>query len=175
MLIFNPTYSALPESLHCKLTFLFFSLPLPPLLPSLSLSCSRPFPFSSPVILPLQQTYSRENYWRWGVWEKQELLPGAGRAAHGRHESAERCSTEPFSLSFIAFFLSVSHSHTLSVSFFSLFVASVSPQAFLSLLCPLSFTWPFTLLPYMVPYSPLATLSFYTSVHLRIIFLIARL
>lgn len=137
MLIFNPTYSALPESLHCKLTFLFFSLPLPPLLPSLSLSCSRPFPFSSPVILPLQQTYSRENYWRWGVWEKQELLPGAGRAAHGRHESAERCSTEPFSLSFIAFFLSVSHSHTLSVSFFSLFVASVSPQAFLSLLCPL--------------------------------------
>lgn len=106
MLIINPTYSALPVSLHRKLTFLFFSLPLP-----LSPFPLTTLPFFSPPLL--QQTYSRENYWRWGVWEKQELLPGAGRASHGRHESAERCSTEPISFSF----LSVSRSRTLSVSF----------------------------------------------------------
>lgn len=46
MLIINPTYSALPVSLHHKLTFLFFSLP-----PSLSSSVpllSRPLPFPPP-------------------------------------------------------------------------------------------------------------------------------
>lgn len=55
MLIINPTYSALPVSLHHKLTFLFFfSLPLPPFS---VLLCPFPFTslpvFSSPVILPL--------------------------------------------------------------------------------------------------------------------------
>lgn len=49
MLIINPTYSALPESLHCKLTFLFFSSP------SLSFSVpflSRPFLFFLPFYSP---------------------------------------------------------------------------------------------------------------------------
>ncbi len=142
MLIINPTYSALPVSLHHKLTFLFFSLPLPLLCPSLSLFLSRLLPVFPPLLFSLlQQSYSRENYWRWGVWEKQELLPGAGRASHGRHESAERCGTEPVSFSLDSF--SVSHSLTLSVSSLSLFVASVSPQA---ASFPTSFTWTFTLL-----------------------------
>lgn len=48
MLIINPTYSALPVSLHHKLTSLFFSLP--PLCPSLSLFLSRPpLPFFPPL------------------------------------------------------------------------------------------------------------------------------
>lgn len=76
------------------------SLLLSPSSPSLSSSVpllSRPFlPPPSLLFSFLQQSYSRENYWRWGVWEKQELLPGAGWASHGRHESAERCGTEPF-------------------------------------------------------------------------------
>lgn len=43
-LIINPTYSALPVSFHHKLTFLFFSLPHPPLCP---------FPFTPlPYFLP---------------------------------------------------------------------------------------------------------------------------
>lgn len=89
MLIINPTYSTLPVSLHHKLTFFFFSFP------SLSFSVLfslTPPPFLLPSSL-LQQICSRENNWWWGVWEKQELLPGAGRTSHGRHESAKRCST----------------------------------------------------------------------------------
>ena len=117
MLIINPTYSALPESLHCKLTF---SLLLSPSFPSPSLSSFLPFFFPPPPLL--QQTCSRENNWRWGVWEKQELLPGAGRASHGRHESAERCGTE------LVFICLLSFSFSLSLSLF-LCVASVPPQA----------------------------------------------
>lgn len=51
MLIINPTYSALPVSLHRKLTFLFFSLPLPPL--------SRPLPVFFPPLLLSLPLYSK--------------------------------------------------------------------------------------------------------------------
>lgn len=47
-LIFNPTSSVLPVSLHHKLTFLFFSLPLPLLYSPLSLCCPTPHPRYSP-------------------------------------------------------------------------------------------------------------------------------
>lgn len=50
MLIIYPTYSALPMSLHRKLTFLFFSLPLPPLSVPFLL---HPFLFMSLVLLRL--------------------------------------------------------------------------------------------------------------------------
>lgn len=157
MLIINPTYSALPVSLHRKLTFLFFSLPLPPLCP---------FPFTPlPLYRPLffsvlQQIYSRESYWRWGVWEKQELLPGTGRASHGRHESAERCSTD---LSVVTFCLLLSH----FVCVFPLAVAGLtfSRGLFVTSLSTL-FTWTLTLLN-LPPTAAATTLHFYTAVHMR--------
>lgn len=119
-LFINPTYRALPVSLHHELTFLFFFFSLPP-----SLSLLFLFFF-------LQQTCSRENYWRWGVWEKQELLPGAGRASHGRHESAERCGTEEFSSSLYTSSFSPPLPQSLALtccqSYFSLLVVAVSPR-----------------------------------------------
>lgn len=174
MLIINPTYSALPVSLHHKLTFLFFSLPLPPFCPSLPLSFHSPSFFPPLLFSLLQQSYSRESYWRWGVWEKQELLPGAGRASHGRHESAERCSTEP--IFFPSYhFLCLSLSHIVTV--FSLIELRLSPGLFVSSL-PASFTWTFTLL-YLLhgtgAYSPPSSFYFSTAAHPRTLYLKAML
>lgn len=64
MLIINPTYSALPVSLHRKLTFLFFSLP-PPLLCLLLgfFFFSVPLPFAkNPVLCPFPPPPSRSKF-----------------------------------------------------------------------------------------------------------------